>query len=113
MAVRLRASNFSSTVQLSSCGEKSPGGKIKCVSADGRTKATFNPQNYSSAVYDMKATMARLDPATTGSGPLVEPMQVALTTAGFYRADRLGETTPGVCKLNKSQTTLRCKEPKQ
>lgn len=107
------SSNFSATVQLSSCGEKSPGGKIKCVSADGRTKATFNPQNYSSAVYDMKATMARLDLATTGSGPLVEPMQVALTTAGFYRVGRLGETTPGVCKLNKSQTTLRCKEPKQ
>lgn len=107
------SSNFSATVQLSTCEEKSPGGKIKCVSADGRTKASFSPQSYASSVFDMKTTMARLDPAATGSGPLVEPIEVALTTAGFYRVGRLGETTPGVCKLNKSQTTLRCKEPKQ
>ena len=107
------ASNFSATVQLSSCSEKSVGGKIGCFSADRKTKATFRPQNYSSSVYDMKTTMARLDAATTGAGPLVEPMQVALTTAGFYRVGRLGETTPGACKLNKTQTTLRCKEPKQ
>lgn len=107
------ASNFSSTVQLTTCSEKTDGGKITCLSADGATRATFNPQTYSRAVYDLKATMVQLDPATTGAGPMVEPIEVALTTASFYRVDRLGETTAGVCKLNSAQTTMRCKEPKQ
>ena len=93
-AVTLRvvdSGQFDATVAVTGCKKMLGSGKIRCQSADHKTKASFKPTAQGPYVYNVFVVAKRLPNAATGTLQPVGPEVLAIfTQQAFPRSDVIG-----------------------
>ena len=110
-AVMLRvvdSGQFDATVAVTGCAKMEGSGKIRCRSADHKTKASFKPTAQGPYVYNVFVVGKRLSSAATGTFQPAGPEVLAIfSQQAFPRSDVIGNVEP--CK-QVGKTSLNCRE---